>query len=187
MAALEVDPVWVQTHTRLLVRAQEWQRRNRDTSLLLRGSDLRAGESFLEGQSGRDPPPTPLQAEYVVASRSSARRRLRVVVGGVVAALAVAIALAAVALVQRSRAIHGAKVARSRELAALSLGAPGSDWRRLLQLALGAADQAETPEATDALRAQNPAAPDFVASPDAVFSGQWCLAVAAPMSRESRW
>ncbi len=34
-------------------------------------------------------------------------------------------------------------------------------------------------EATNALRAQNPAAPDFVALPDAVFSGQWCLAVAA--------
>jgi putative chitinase len=34
-------------------------------------------------------------------------------------------------------------------------------------------------EATTTLRAQNPAAPDFVASPDAVFSAQWCLAVAA--------
>ena len=34
-------------------------------------------------------------------------------------------------------------------------------------------------EATTALRAQNPAAPDFVATPDAVFSSQWCLAVAA--------
>src|SRR5438876_8278870 len=34
-------------------------------------------------------------------------------------------------------------------------------------------------EATTTLRAQNPAAPDFVATPDAVFSAQWCLAVAA--------
>ena len=34
-------------------------------------------------------------------------------------------------------------------------------------------------EATTTLRAQNPEAPDFVASPDAVFSAQWCLAVAA--------
>jgi len=33
-------------------------------------------------------------------------------------------------------------------------------------------------EATATLRAQNPAAPDFVASPDAVFSPQWSLAVA---------
>jgi len=33
-------------------------------------------------------------------------------------------------------------------------------------------------EATTTLRAQNPAAPDFVATPDAVFSAPWCLAVA---------
>ena len=34
-------------------------------------------------------------------------------------------------------------------------------------------------EATTTLRAQIPAAPDFVALPDEVCSGQWCLAVAA--------
>lgn len=34
-------------------------------------------------------------------------------------------------------------------------------------------------EATANLRKQNPAAPDFVEVPDAVFSAQWCLAVAA--------
>jgi putative chitinase len=34
-------------------------------------------------------------------------------------------------------------------------------------------------EATTTVRAQNPAAPDFVALPDAVFGGQWCLAIAA--------
>jgi putative chitinase len=34
-------------------------------------------------------------------------------------------------------------------------------------------------EATITLRAHSPDAPDFVASPDAVFSAQWCLAVAA--------
>jgi putative chitinase len=34
-------------------------------------------------------------------------------------------------------------------------------------------------EATIVLRAQNPAAPDFVVSPDAVFSAEWCLPVAA--------
>ena len=33
-------------------------------------------------------------------------------------------------------------------------------------------------EATATLRALNPAAPDFVAMPDAVFSAQWCLAIA---------
>jgi putative chitinase len=34
-------------------------------------------------------------------------------------------------------------------------------------------------EATTNLRKQNAAAPDFVTTPDAVFSAQWCLAVAA--------
>jgi putative chitinase len=34
-------------------------------------------------------------------------------------------------------------------------------------------------EATTNLRKQDPAAPDFVLMPDAVFSAQWCLAVAA--------
>jgi len=34
-------------------------------------------------------------------------------------------------------------------------------------------------EATKTLRAQNPAAPDFVVAPDEVFGAQWCLAVAA--------
>jgi putative chitinase len=34
-------------------------------------------------------------------------------------------------------------------------------------------------EATTNLKRQNPAAPDFVATPDAVFSAPWCLAVAA--------
>jgi putative chitinase len=33
-------------------------------------------------------------------------------------------------------------------------------------------------EATDTLRAQTAAAPDFVIAPDEVFSAQWCLAVA---------
>ena len=34
-------------------------------------------------------------------------------------------------------------------------------------------------EATTILRAHNPAAPDFVATPDDVFSAPWCLAIAA--------
>ena len=34
-------------------------------------------------------------------------------------------------------------------------------------------------EATTTLRQRNPAAPDFVTTPDDVFSAQWCVAVAA--------
>ena len=34
-------------------------------------------------------------------------------------------------------------------------------------------------EATTTLRAQDPAAPDFVATPDDVFGAEWCVAIAA--------
>jgi putative chitinase len=47
--------------------------------------------------------------------------------------------------------------------------------RGLLQLTGKASYQ----DATTILRASHPEAPDFVAMPDAVFSAQWCLAVAA--------
>jgi len=151
-AALEVDPEWVESHTRLLVRAQEWDRRLRDASFLLRGSDLRAAESWLAGQAGKDPPPTPLQSEYVLAGRAAATRRQRAAFGAVATALAVATGLAVFAFVERSQALHDASIARSRELAALSLGAPTSDGRRVLEQALEAVDEATTPEAEDALR-----------------------------------
>src|SRR5262249_48092091 len=90
--------------------------------------------------------------EYVIASRRGASRRQRIVLGSVIAALAVTLALAVFALVKRSEAIHDAKIARSRELAALSLGASGSDARQVLRLALDATEEATTPEAEDALR-----------------------------------
>jgi putative chitinase len=47
--------------------------------------------------------------------------------------------------------------------------------RGLLQLTGKASYQ----EATDILRKENPAAPDFVTSPDEVINAKWCLAIAA--------
>jgi hypothetical protein len=38
--ALYTDLDWKRTHTRLLVRAREWESKNRDDSFLLRGMDL---------------------------------------------------------------------------------------------------------------------------------------------------
>jgi WD40 repeat protein len=152
VATLDVDPEWVQAHTRLLVRAQEWEERGRDASVLLHASDLRAAERVL-AEEEKDPPTTRLQSEFVLASRKEAARRQRLAFGAVIAALFVAVGLAIFAFVQRSRAIHDAKVARSRQLAAVSLGASSSDARRVLELALEANEEAETPEAEDALRA----------------------------------
>ena len=50
--ALELDEAWVEQHARLTQRTGEWLRHDRDGSYLLRGSDLRSAESWLDDQDG---------------------------------------------------------------------------------------------------------------------------------------
>jgi CHASE2 domain-containing sensor protein len=74
--AIDTDLKYVRTHTRLTVRAVEWEAAKRDNSFLLRGKDLAASERWLrQGQSKR-PAPTPLQIEYIAASRTVQYRKL---------------------------------------------------------------------------------------------------------------
>ncbi len=150
---LDTDPAWAATHTRLLVRAVEWEDSGRNPSYFLRGQDLKAAEEWLtEAGPEKDPQPTPLHTEYVIASRSAATRsqRIRTAVLGV--GLVVAVALAALALVQRGRAQDQADVARSRELASRSLLDSSTDPQQALSEAVAAGEIRETAEAEQALR-----------------------------------
>jgi WD40 repeat protein len=67
---LETDRTYLQTHTRLLVRAIEWQEAERRESLLLRGEDLAIAEAWLKENTRKQPQPTGLQRDYVGTSRS---------------------------------------------------------------------------------------------------------------------
>ena len=100
VAALDTDLDWVRAHTRLLVRAIEWDAAGRDASRLLRGSDLRAGEERIARPPG-DPRPTDLQREYVLAGPGRGHPAAAPNLGAVSCALVVAIALGLVALWQR--------------------------------------------------------------------------------------
>jgi CHASE2 domain-containing sensor protein len=53
LQALDTDFVYVQDHTRLLVRALDWDRKKRDDSLLLRGQDLVDSEKWLQQGIGK--------------------------------------------------------------------------------------------------------------------------------------
>ena len=77
--ALDTDLDWVKVHTRLLVRAIEWETRGKDKSLLPRGQDLAHANAVLDAPEGKKPAPTELQREFVTAARRYARqsRRLR--------------------------------------------------------------------------------------------------------------
>lgn len=77
LKAMDTDLAYVRTHTRLLVRAIEWQTKDRNSSYLLRGSDLQESEQWLAQGVSQQPYPTELQAEYINASRVASVAQLK--------------------------------------------------------------------------------------------------------------
>ena len=157
--ALETDFAWTDAHARLIVRAREWERNGREGSFLLRGVDLRAAEQWFAQQASHRERATPLQGEYILASRQLEKRRQRITLGAVFVALMLALGLAVLAWVQRNDAVaqkhvaeERAKVAISRELATRASSKLSADPELSILLAQRAADAAETPEALIALR-----------------------------------
>ena len=151
LPALDTDLAWARAHTRLVVRAVEWDKR-RDGSLLLRGRDLEDAVQDLAASGGKDPTPTELQKEYVLASRHAGKKRQRIILGSVSLALVVSIALGIMALLQRNTANERARQARSQALAAEAVERLGRDPPSALARAISAFETKRTPEARTALR-----------------------------------
>jgi WD40 repeat protein len=153
VAALELDEAWLDQHARLTQRTVEWLRHDRDGSYLLRGSDLRAAESWLDEQGAHREAPTAEQVTYITASRRAAARRQRSLLAGVVLALAITAVLAVFAFLQRGRAIDREKTARAQARAAQSLAELSRDPEESVRDALAAVKiRPKLPEARFALR-----------------------------------
>jgi WD40 repeat protein len=156
---LETDIARVHQHTRLLVRATEWDTRGGDASLLLRGAQLTEAEQWLEGQTDRKPTTVPVQSRFIATSRRAASRRQR---GSIAAAVAIATTMAIVATlaiffwhnatVQRNAATLQRTIAVSRQLAAESQTNLTGDPQLALILALRAYDSNPTEGAMSAVR-----------------------------------
>ena len=86
-------------------RALEWERKDRNRSLLLRGTNLGEGEVWLGSSAGKDLQPTALQTEFILKSREDATRRGRLTLLGVGGALVVSIGLGILAWTQRNVAV----------------------------------------------------------------------------------
>lgn len=71
VTALDTDLDYVRSHTRLLMRALEWEREGYDPSFLLRGKDLVASERWLKRSTNKKPVPSDLQVQYILTSRKS--------------------------------------------------------------------------------------------------------------------
>ena len=150
--ALETDLEHVRTHTRLGVAAGRWEASGRDQSQLLRGAELAAAEQWLVSAGEKQPPPTSVHREYVLASRTAATRRQRGIVAAVSVALVVAIVLGVIALVQRSTAIHERNVATARFLDAAAQSNLSVDPELSVLLAVRAAQIAPGSTSTEDLR-----------------------------------
>ncbi|MBT9311992.1 TIR domain-containing protein [Leptothoe kymatousa] len=74
---LESDPYHVRAHTRLLVKASEWETAHRDDSFLLRGNDLAESQRWLHQTKDKKPPVTDLQRRYIKASQALPLRKLK--------------------------------------------------------------------------------------------------------------
>lgn len=91
---LDSDPDYTRSHTRLLVKAMEWEQEGRDDSFLLRGKDLVASEQWLQESADKQPKPTALQLEYIKASRGLLYRKPKLrTVGWASVAVAVSVML----------------------------------------------------------------------------------------------
>ncbi|MBD2678230.1 MULTISPECIES: TIR domain-containing protein [Nostoc] len=77
LQALDTDLAHVKEHTRLLMLALEWDRKKRNNSYLLQGSQLEQAEQWFTTGAGKKPLITPLQQEYIGESRKAQRTRHR--------------------------------------------------------------------------------------------------------------
>ena len=151
--ALGTDLEWVREHRQWLTAALRWDASGRDRSMLIRGRDLKSAEAWLARQAERtEPRPTRVQTEFLIASRSWQTRRLQAIVAGVAIALAVAVLLGILALLQRNAARKAAAIARSRELAIASTSKLSVDPELSLILAIEAVRARQTAEADNSLR-----------------------------------
>ena len=155
LSTIDTDIDWVRAHTRLLTRAIEWQGKKHDPSLLLRGNDLKEGESSLMRGTAKQPSPTPLQTEYVAAGRRADTRRQRRLIGAMAVGLVITSVLAVTAWRQRREAIAQRDSAISKQLAAYSellLAQSPNLLDRAALLAIEAGRRAPGLEADRALR-----------------------------------
>jgi WD40 repeat protein len=121
LSALDTDLEWVHEHTRLLVRANEWEAADHDAGYLIRGRDLEYAEGWLaKAPKLKDVRPTEAQTTFIHESRRRATRKQRGAISAVALALVMTLLLATIALLQRGQAIASRNLAEQQARVALS-------------------------------------------------------------------
>lgn len=87
LLAIDTDLEYVRLHTRLLVRARDWDARQRSTGFLLGGGALREYADWLRQAETTDPKPTELQLAYLLTSQQAQSRRQTLTLVGIMTAV----------------------------------------------------------------------------------------------------
>lgn len=98
MEAMDSDYEHARTHTRLFLRAQEWDGNNRKGGYLLDGEGIEEAEMWIANAADKKPPPTDLHKVYIQSSRQMRTRRLRTIITWVSVSLIFTILLAVAAV-----------------------------------------------------------------------------------------
>ncbi|HEX2622998.1 MAG TPA: TIR domain-containing protein, partial [Phototrophicaceae bacterium] len=120
-SAMDTDLEYVKHHTRLLVRAREWDKAARDPSFLLRGSDLTDAEAWITHSLGKLPEPDSIHRQYITSSRKVTRARQRNLLMGVAVSAIVGM-FALIAVWQAVRAENARHEAVAAQIEAEDLG-----------------------------------------------------------------
>jgi acyl carrier protein len=162
LLALEIENARddLQARSRLERDAREWARAGRDPSYLTGGVRLEAARKALAAQPDAEAGLGEVEREFFQASvaheeqqRRAARRRVRLTIGGLVAALLLISVGAILAFWQSGVAADERDAARSRELAIRAMSQLALDPTDSVRLAAEAVELAPTAEAEQALRA----------------------------------
>ncbi len=119
LKVLDTDLAHVKQHTRLLMRALEWDQKKRNNSCLLQGIEIEEAEQWFTQGAGKEPLITPLQQEYIGESRKAQRVRHRTRFLALTSGLAISTGLAIVAAIGWKEAINQRIEAQKSELGAL--------------------------------------------------------------------
>lgn len=153
---IEEDRQGLRTHRRVTEAALEWQRANRDESLLFRGARL---AQTLEWRERNRAAVNDLERDFLDAgagaeerARRAAQRRTRHIFVGLVVALVLISAASVYAFVQSRLAARRGEEAFTRELAANAMAQLPINPELSLRLAIEAAGRAHLPETETTLR-----------------------------------
>lgn len=99
LEVIRTDYAHKEQHTRLQLRAEEWERRGGDASFVLLDAELKGAQAWLLESTGKQPEPTPLQRAYIDASARRTRQLRGIqrtsVVGSIAAVIAIILAIGA--------------------------------------------------------------------------------------------